>query len=293
MSADILRDHNAAGKDEGVWVVRPHRGTIFGYLGETWRYRRLFPLLIKYSLSNVYKSSVLGIGWLFIRPIMSALMATLFLKTVLGVSTGPVPYLLFILLSMSFWSMFQRSLTWGTKSIQRNGRLSRHFYFPKIIAHVTAIAPVFIEFGIILFSAVLAGIYFYVTGHFRPDFGLHILAAPLAIVMLLLFVIGLTCVTSPLNSAARDVWYVMRYLMGPLIFITPVYYPRTALPEPWKEYMLFNPLTPILELYRWAFFHSEPMRWDALALSAVVILVMLLLGLLFFIKWEPKVLDRA
>jgi len=67
MSADILGDHNAAGRDEGVWVIRPHRGTVFGYLGETWRYRRLFPLLIKYSLSNVYKSSMLGIGWLFIR----------------------------------------------------------------------------------------------------------------------------------------------------------------------------------------------------------------------------------
>jgi len=293
VSSDTLQDRNAAGKGERVWVIRPHRGTLFGYLGETWRYRRLFPLLMKYSLNNVYKSSILGIGWLFIRPIMSALMATLFLKGVLGVSTAPVPYLLYVLVSMSFWSTFQRCLTWGTKSIQRTGRLSRHFYFPKIIAHVTAIAPVFIEFGIILFSAVLAGIYFYVTGHFRPDFGLHILAAPLAIVMLLLFVIGLTCVTSPLNSAARDVWYVMRYLMGPLIFITPVYYPRTALPEPWKEYMLFNPLTPILELYRWALFHSEPMRWDALALSGAVILVMLLLGLLFFIKWEPKVLDRA
>jgi hypothetical protein len=124
VSADILRDHNAAGKDEGVWVVRPHRGTIFGYLGETWRYRRLFPLLIKYSLSNVYKSSVLGIGWLFIRPIMSALMATLFLKTVLGVSTGPVPYLLFILLSMSFWSMFQRSdISTSRRSLRMSLRL--------------------------------------------------------------------------------------------------------------------------------------------------------------------------
>jgi len=98
---------------------------------------------------------------------------------------------------------------------------------------------------------------------------------------------------SRLSQRPRDVWYIMRYLMGPLVLITPVYYPRTALPEPWKEYMLFNPLTPILELYRWALFHSEPMRWDALALSGAVILVMLLLGLLFFIKWEPKVLDRA
>lgn len=279
--------------DKEAWVVRPHRGTLVGYLGETWRYRRLFPYLTIYAVKNVYGSAILGMGWLFIRPIIMALTATLIVGGLLGVSTAPVPFLLFVLTSLSLWLMFQRSLTWGTKSIQRSGRLMRHFYFPRIIAHVTAIAPVFIEFGIVLFAATLAAIYFSVSGAYTVDLGLHSFAALLAIAMTLLFAIGITCVTSPLNNIARDVWYTMRYVLVPWSFVTPVYYPRSALPEPWKEYMLLNPMTPVVELYRWAIFHEEPMRWDALGLSGAVILVTLLLGLLFFIKWEPRSLDRA
>jgi lipopolysaccharide transport system permease protein len=292
MSADIAAQSNAsADNDADVWVVRPHRGTLPGYLGETWRYRRLFSFLTTYAIRNMYSSAILGMGWLFIRPIIAALMATFIFNGVFKVSTAPVPYLLFVLTSLSLWLMFQRTLAFGTKSIQRNGRLLRQFYFPRIIAHVTAITPVFVEFGIVLFAAAVAGVYFAISGVDAVDFGLHNLGALLAIAMVLLFVIGITCVTSPLNAIARDVWYTMRYVMMPLTVLTPVYFPRAMLPEPWKEYILLNPLTPIVELYRWSIFHDQPMRWDALALSGGVILVTLLLGLLFFVSWEPKTLD--
>ena len=294
MTSDVATKTTTGKSGDGdkVWIIRPHRGTLIGYLVEVWRYRRLLPFLLLYSMKTVYSSAILGIGWLCIRPVIMAVTATIVVKGVLGVSTAPVPYLLFVLTSLSIWLMFQRGMAWGTKSIQRTGRIIKAFYFPRILAHVTAIAPVFVEFGIIFVSATVAAIYFSATGQYTINIGWHSFAAPLAIGMAMLLLIGITSITSPLNNMARDVWYTMRYLMGPWSLITPVYYPRSALPEPWREYMLLNPMTPIVELYRWALLQSnEPMRWDALALSGLVILVTLVSGLLFFIKWEPKSLD--
>ena len=187
--------------------------------------------------------------------------------------------------------MFQRGINWGTKSIQRSRRLTRQFYFPRLIAHVAAITPCFIEFGVVFLAASVATAYFAFTGVYRVALGPELLAAPLAIAMALLLIIGVTSITSILNNMARDTWYTMRYAMSGWSVATPVYYPRSALPEPWREYMLLNPMTPIVELYRWSILHTEPMRWDALALSAAVILVMMVLGLIFFIQWEPKSLD--
>ena len=294
MTSDVAAEPATAkgGDGDKVWIIRPHRGTLIGYLVEVWRYRGLLPFLLLYSMKTVYSSAILGIGWLFIRPIIMAVTATIVVKGVLGVSTAPVPYLLFVLTSLSIWLMFQRGMAWGTKSIQRTGRIIRAFYFPRILAHVTAIAPVFVEFGIIFVSATLAAIYFSASGEYTINIGWHSFAALLAIAMAMLLLIGITSITSPLNNMARDVWYTMRYVMGPWSLVTPVYYPRSALPEPWREYMLLNPMTPIVELYRWALLQSnEPMRWDALALSGLIILVILVLGLLFFIRWEPQSLD--
>lgn len=292
MSGEATAEARAAAEDScDEWVVRPHRGTLAGYLSEVWRYRRLIPFLAIHATRNVYQGAILGMGWLFIRPFVMAVIATVVIKGVLGVSTAPVPYLLFTLTSLSLWLMVQRSIKWGSKSIQRSGRLVRQFYFPRYIAHVTAIGPSLVEFGVVLIGAAAAAIYFAIAGVYPIKLGLHSLAAPLAVIMALLLVVGITSFTSVLNNMARDVWYTTRYVVTAWSVVTPVYYPRSALPEPWREYMLLNPMTPIVELYRWALLHNEPMRWDALALSGVVVLVILVLGLLFFIKWEPRSLD--
>jgi homopolymeric O-antigen transport system permease protein len=292
MNSDAATDRDAMRDDAGeIWIIRSHRGTLAGYLGEVWRYRRLFPFLAFHSMRNVYQGAILGIGWLFIRPIIMAVVASIVIQGMLGVSTAPVPYLLFVLISLSLWLVFQRSIKWGTKSVQRSGRLIRQFYFPRYIAHITAVAPSLVEFGVVFVAATVAALYFAITGVYTVSLGLHSLAAPLAIAMALLLVIGITSVTSVLNNMARDVWYTTRYIMMAWSVLTPVYYPRSALPEPWREYILLNPMTPIVELYRWSLLGNEMMRWDALALSGAVILALLVLGLLFFIRWEPRSLD--
>jgi lipopolysaccharide transport system permease protein len=275
------------------WVRKPHCDSMTGYLNEVWSSRRLFQFFVRHSVNRVYSAAILGIGWLFIRPLIMALVASFVFRSVLGLSTAPVPYLLFVLTSLSIWLMFQRAMMWGTKSVQRNRRIFQRFYFPRFICHIASITPSLIEAGVVLCTAIIAAIYFWWAGIYTVDLGWHSLAAFLAIGLTLLLVIGVTSVTTILNNIARDVWYTSRYLLTALSLITPVYYPRSAVRAPWGEYMLLNPMTPIVELYRWALLHDEPMRWDALALSAVVIIGLLMIGLLFFIRFEARSIDAV
>ena len=287
-----VNDKNTAGRAK-TWARRPHSGTFWGYIKEVWCYRQLYSFFVVDAVSRVYSAAILGVGWLFIRPLIMALIASFVFQSVLGLSTDPVPYLLFVLVSLSIWLMFQRGMMWGTKSILRNKRILQRFYFPRLIAHVAAITPSLVEAGVVLVTALIAAIYFAWAGLYAVEFGWHSLAVILAIAMALLLVIGITSVTAVLNNMARDVWYTTRYVLAAWSFATPVFYPRSALPDPWNEYILLNPMTPVVELYRWALLHNESMRWDALALSGGVILVLLLLGLVFFIRFEGQSLDAA
>jgi lipopolysaccharide transport system permease protein len=285
-------DTDDVGNDaETIWVRRPQASTLINYFADVWRYRALFPFLFRHSLNTVYAKSILGIGWLIIRPLILSFAAALVIKGALGLSTAPVPYLLFVLTSLSLWLTIQVSMAWGTKSIQRTRRLIRQFSFPRLIAHVTALAPSVVEFAVVFFAATAAAIYFAVTGAYVVDLGLHTFAVFIALGMAFLFVLAVTLLTTVLNNMARDTWYGFRYVLTAWSLFTPVYYARSSLPPPWNEYLLLNPITPIMELYRWSFFYSEPMRWDALALSFCVTLILLVLGLWFFVKFEPRLVD--
>ncbi len=159
--------------------------------------------------------------------------------------------------------------------------------------HVTALGPAVVEFTVVVVSAAVAAIYFAIYGQTSIVIGWRSLAVVPAILMILLFVIGITCVTAVLNNMARDVWYTTRYVLSGWVLLTPVYYPLSAVPAPWKEYMLLNPLTPMVELFRWSILPAQEMYWHALALSGALTAILLLAGLIFFIKMAPRSLDVA
>jgi lipopolysaccharide transport system permease protein len=129
------------------------------------------------------------------------------------------------------------------------------------------------------------------TGSWTVPIGWHMLLFIPSIVLLLVLMLGLSMVTAVLNSYARDTQYTIRYASGALLFATPVFYPVTAVPENWRVFMWFNPLTPIMELFRWAVFHVHEPRWEFVAYSTVLTLLAATLGLWVFIKWEATALD--
>lgn len=278
--------------DAPTWTIGPHRPGIFHQLADIWLRRRLVGFFMRRAIVDLYAQTILGVAWLFIRPLIMVIGASLVIGGLLGVSTSPVPLLLFTLTSFSAWMVFERGLIYGTKSIVRNRNILKQFYFPRVIMHVATIAPALVE-GAVVFGCALigAGYFAFVAGTWGLHIGWYSLLLIPSILLLLLLMLGLSMVTSVLNSYARDTQYSLRYFTSALLFATPVFYPITAVPEDWRIFMWLNPLAPMMELFRWAVFHVHEPRWDFLALAVVTTLLTVAFGLWFFVKWEASALD--
>ena len=277
--------------DSQAWTIGPHRPTFIRQLSDIWLRRRLITFFMRRAIVDLYAQTVLGVSWLIIRPAITVIAATLVVGGVLGVSTAPVPLLLFSLMSFSAWMIFERGLIYGTKSIVRNRKILSQFYFPRIIIHVATIAPALVEGAVVLGCAVIATAYFAFVGTWDIRIGWYTLLFIPCIVLLLLLMLGLGMVTSVLNSYARDTQYSIRYISGALLFASPVFYPVAAVPEDWRFFMWFNPLTAIMEMFRWAVFHVHEPRWDFVALAVATTLLTTAFGLWVFVKWEATALD--
>jgi lipopolysaccharide transport system permease protein len=275
-----------------TWTIGPHRPGFVHQLSDIWLRRRLITFFIRRAIVDLYAQTILGVAWLIIRPAITVIAATLVVGGVLGVSTDPVPLLLFSLMSFSAWMVFERGLIHGTKSIVRNRKILSQFYFPRIIIHVATIGPTLVEGAVVFACALIAMAYFaLIPGTWDIRIGWYTLLIIPCILLLLLLMLGLGMVASVLNSYARDTQYSLRYFTGALLFATPVFYPVAAVPEDWRIFMWFNPLTPIMELFRWAIFHVHEPRWDFVALAVATTLLITAFGLWFFVKWESTALD--
>jgi lipopolysaccharide transport system permease protein len=278
--------------DAPAWTISPHRPSFLQQIPDIWLRRRLLGFFMRRAIVDLYAQTILGIAWLLIRPMIMVIGASLVVGGVLGVSTQPVPLLLFTLTSFAGWMVFERGLVYGTKSIVRNRNILKQFYFPRVIMHVATIGPALVEGTVVFACALVAVGYFaFIAGTWDLHFGWYSLLVVPSVVLLLGLMLGLSMITSVLNSYARDTQYSIRYFSSALLFATPVFYPVAAVPEDWRVFMWLNPLTPALEMFRWAVFHVHEPRWEFVGLAALTTLLTLAVGLWFFVKWEASALD--
>lgn len=275
-----------------VWMRAPYGRSPWEQIAEFWRRRKLLGFLISYGLARLYNKALLGMAWLFIRPAIMVLTAVLVVKTMLGVSTAPVPLLLFILASFAPWLMFQRGMLMGTRSFSAYGPLLTQFLFPRTMIQIASVAPSFLIFLVVFAAAVLAMIYFAVTGVYAISLGWHTLWVPVAILMTLFLIWGLSFFTAPLNAMAADTALTLRYILTAAMILSPVFYPMTRLTEGVREYMWYNPIACMLELYRWGLFHQHEPSWTHVWLSWGVILAIFMVGWWFFSRCEQRALEE-
>ncbi len=268
-------------------VIRPYSLVSLGDLGDVWRYRELLWTLTARDIRVRYKQAAFGILWALIQPLAQMLVFTVLFNRLAGIrADAPVPYALFCFSGATIWTLFSTGLGQASNSLVENAKVITKVYFPRIIVPLSSVLVAGMDFAIgfvlLLIVIPLFGVSLHVGILLTPMFA--ILAALCA------FAIGVW--TSAINIQFRDVRYALPFFLQLLIYVTPVFYPSSLVPEKYRFLLLFNPMSAVVDGFRAALF-GMPLPWARLGLAFAAALAVALAGFLYFRRMEQSFADRV
>jgi len=279
--------HAEAFPAQHITRIEPTKGWRFLDIGEIWFYRELLFFLTWRDIQIRYKQTAIGVAWVVIQPLASISVFSLFFGRLAKIPSDGVPYPLFVFAALLPWQVFARAMSEASNSLVTDQRLVSRVYFPRILVPVASVTAAVFDF-IITFLLFLLMMLFY---------GIHpgwaVLTLPIFLVLMVATALGVSFWLAPLNIEYRDVAYVLPFLTQLWLFLTPVVYPATLVPEKWRFLYGFNPLAGVVEGFRWALLGIGPGPSPMLLVSAVMAIFLLLTGILWFRRRERTFTDAV
>ena len=254
------------------------------YWRDLWRYRELFYFLAWRDLLTRYKQTAFGVAWAVARPLLSTVILTFAFSRIAGLSSGVVPYALFVFAAQVPWQFFANALNDSGTSLIGNSHLVTKVYFPRIIIPGSSLLPAVVDLLITL--AILAG--FLVWYAFVPSW--HAVFLPLFVLLALVTAMGLGLLTSAITVKYRDFRFITGFAIQFGVYVSPVGYDSRSVPQDWRLWYAANPLVGVIDGFRWCLFGGE-LRADELAISSAVALVLLWVGVRHFRRTEKGFAD--
>lgn len=280
--------------ESAVQIIEPRQPGGRSRMRELWAYRHLLRFFAGRAVDKIASRTVLGKAWLVIRPLADTLTRALVFGGVLKAPSGGVPYLLFFIIGMWAWRLFDRSLFWATRAIEINRRIVRKMYFPHLLLPLASTAPGLIEFGVFSFmTAAALALYGITDGHSYLVLGPNLLLVPLGLLMSFLMAVSLGLITSVFGAFGRDTRYSLVYVLEFWMFVTPVIYPLSAIGSGFRPLAELNPMTPVIEMVRFGLVGSGEILPVPLVVTAVFITATSVLGLRFFSRFEAAAIDSV
>jgi lipopolysaccharide transport system permease protein len=266
-------------------VIQPPRGWLELDFAEMWAYRELLYFFVWRDIKVRYKQTVIGAGWAILQPFATMVVFSLFFGKLAKLPPAGIPYPIFFYCALLPWMYFAGALSGATGTVVENQRLITKVYFPRILLPLAAVLSGLVDFAIAFVLLIAMTIYYGIA----PTAAALLVPAFLALAVLTALAAGLWL--SALNAIYRDVRYVMPFLVQFWMFASPVAYPSTLVPERWRWIYGLNPMAGVIEGFRWAVTgHGDP-PGAMIFVSAAVVVVMLVGGLLYFRKMEGTVAD--
>lgn len=270
--------------DKPVVTIRPSGKWVALNLGDLWAYRDLLYFLTWRDVKVRYKQTALGAAWAIIQPLFTMLIFWLFFGRLAGMPSDGVPYPLFALAGLIPWTFFANAVTSSGNSLVGSANLITKVYFPRMIIPFAAVGAGLIDLAIAFGLMAAMMIWFGVV----PT--LSLLLLPLLVLLTTLLAIGVGMWMSALNVKYRDIRYALPFLIQLWMFASPIIYPVSLLPARWRWALAINPMTGIIDGFRAALFGRRP-DWQALAISATVIISVLIYAAYHFRRMEKTFAD--
>jgi lipopolysaccharide transport system permease protein len=284
---------SAPGVAADPWLIEPRQGGILERARELWHYRYLWWYFAADALVSMYRRTKLGWLWLLVRVMAPVGLSALIFGGLLGVASSGPPYFLFFACGMTTWILFERSLLVVTRSLERNRKLITKVYFPRLILPMSAVAPGLLYLAILLLVIVASVVYYrYRVGLWYITLRAELLVSVAAILLTLIFTVSVGLWTSVLQVRYPDVRQGLRYFMPFWMYLTPIIYPVTIIPEKWRWLVALNPMAGIVEAFKWGTLGQGHLTTTGILTSLSLIALTLISGMWFFNREEAASIDK-
>lgn len=262
-------------------VIKPKPKWALLDFSEIWRFRELFIVFAWRDIKVRYKQTLLGAGWAILQPLFSMFIFTIFFGNLAKISSGEIPYPLFVLTGLVYWNYFAGILSRASNSLIENEGIVKKVYFPREILPLSTVGSNLIDFAISFVLLLLVSLYF----HFIPNI-LIFLIVPLGLLIGTLGAGGLGLLLSAFNIKYRDVRYALPFFIQMMIFLTPVIYPTGIMRPAFRYLIALNPMAGVIDAARVIFSGASNINWEILAVSGGASVFLFLTGLYYFRSTE-------
>jgi lipopolysaccharide transport system permease protein len=279
-------------EEDWTLVIKPSSGLFDLQLKEIWRYRDLLQMFVRRDFVAVYKQTILGPIWFFLQPLFTTITFTIVFGNIAGISTDGIPRPLFYMAGIVGWNYFSECLTTTSNTFIQNANIFGKVYFPRLIMPLSIVVSNLLKFGVqfILFIALLA--YFMVTGaNVQPNWA--VVLVPFLILLMAALGLGFGMLISAMTTKYRDLKFLITFGVQLAMYASPVIYPLSTLPEKYRPFILANPMTSIIETFRYAFLGEGTFEWMYLGYSTAFAVIILSLGIVVFNKVEKSFMDTV
>ena len=254
---------------------------------EIWSFRELILVFAWRDISVTYRQAVIGIVWIVMQPLTAVLIFSILFGYLARFPSEGLPYPVFAMAGLLPWQYFSKAVSAGSNSLVANKAIITKTYFPRLILPIGAVLAPLVDLAIGLCALVAVMLAYGMV----PQ--VTVLAVPVFLIMAMLLALGFSMCLSGLNALYRDVAIALPFALQIWMYVTPIIYPLGFIPERWQWLIKINPMTGIIGGFRWSALNATALDLEALAVSAVWIVILLVAGVQIFHRLGDQVVDRV
>ncbi|MFZ4784044.1 MAG: ABC transporter permease [Flavobacteriales bacterium] len=273
--------------------IQPRSGLFDLNLKDIWHYRDLLLLLVKRDYVSSFKQTILGPIWFFIQPILTTLVYMVLFNRIAGLSTDGIPPLAFYLSGVIMWNYFAACLNATASTFVANANIFGKVYFPRLIMPLSVVMSNLLKFAVQFSFFIIVIAYYKLTGNQDIQLSWHILLSPVLVLLMAILGLSMGLIISSMTTKYRDLVHLVAFGVQLMMFITPVVYTASAIQGKLKTLILLNPMTGIIEGFRYAFLGTGSFDFGMLGYSAIVSFALLAIAIVIFNRVEKGFMDTV
>ena len=277
----------AVNTEPATTIVKPSGGWASQNLRDLWIYRELIFFLTWRDLKVRYKQTLLGASWAVLQPFLTMVVFSIFFGNLADVPSDGVPYPIFSYTALIPWTLFSKALQDASRSLVANSHMITKVYFPRMILPLSSVLAGLVDFSIAFVVLLGMMVYFGIM----PTASIWML--PLFLLLALITAVGIGLWLSALNVLYRDIGYILPFLTQFWMFVTPIAYPSSMVPEKWQAVYAINPMTGVVEGFRWSLLGTGQPPGVMTVVSSLVAVFILISGIFYFKRMERIFADMV